>query len=75
MHSAESKNGTVFHFNSDFSGDIEILPLGVDVGFHIPAEDLLELVAYHYVLPCEIEALEGAPWKDILKHRRRREDG
>lgn len=44
MHSYHGKKGTVFHYNSDFSGNSIIIY--DDKEIEIPSSDILELVAY-----------------------------
>ncbi len=70
MHSHRSLDGkTMFNFNSDFSGDVDIeTSTGYGV-ISIPGEDLLEFVALCYILPNEISRLEDMDWKQLLKEQ------
>lgn len=53
-----------FHYNGDFSGDIIINSDNKEL--EIPAEAILELVAYCYVLGKKIERLENMNDKELL---------
>jgi hypothetical protein len=65
MHSYRAKDGSAFHFNSDFSGDIIVYaPNGEMV--EIPAQDILDFVAQEYVLPARIRELEQTKTDEIL---------
>jgi hypothetical protein len=66
MHSFDGERHT-YHFNSDFSGDICIIEEESGHEMRVPAEDLLKLVAYKYVLPQKIGKLEDMEYKDLLK--------
>ncbi|KKL57138.1 hypothetical protein LCGC14_2238450, partial [marine sediment metagenome] len=57
MHSYEGRGGTLFNFNSDFSGDVRIKH--GDQCCSIPADDILELVAYCYVTRNRISVIEN----------------
>ena len=56
MHTYKGSQA-VFNHNSDFSGDVVITCGGEMVT--IPASDLLDFVAYQYVLPKKISELEN----------------
>ncbi len=59
MHSYEATNGTVFHYNADFSGDITIYASGNRTdSYEISGEDILEFVAYQYVASERITMIE-----------------
>ncbi|KKN13803.1 hypothetical protein LCGC14_1002510 [marine sediment metagenome] len=65
MHSYGGRHGTIFNFNSDFSGDI-IITRG-DKDFYIPADDILELVAHCYVARNRISVIENMSHKELLE--------
>lgn len=44
MHTFVGKRGTVFNYNSDYSGDVGVTYQGKNVA--VPADDLAEFVAY-----------------------------
>jgi len=56
MNNFTGSNGTLFNYNSDFSGDV-IITRG-NQQFSIPGTDLLELVAYGYVRANLIRQIE-----------------
>lgn len=64
MHTLTANRGTTFNYNSDFSGAV-IISRG-DKTIEIPAEDLLEFVAYAYILRKRINELEGMEWRELL---------
>ena len=64
MNTYQGKKGTIFHHNSDFSGNVIIIHEGKQI--EIPGTDILELVAYEYVMPQKIAALEQADWQELL---------
>ena len=64
MHSYKGKQGTTFHYNSDFGGGVIIVRDGLET--IIPATDILEFVACGYVLQHRIASLEQTSWKDLL---------
>ena len=67
MHTYKSSNGFIFHFNSDFSGDVVIRNQKLDSeNVLIPGKDLLEFIAYNYILPKKIEKLEDMDYKKLL---------
>lgn len=70
MHSYESENGTIFHHNSDFSGDVTII-VAVDSPdrkeIHVSGNDILEFVAFHYIARERIARLEQMSWRELLK--------
>lgn len=68
MHSYQGKQGTIFHHNSDFSGNVIITHEGKEI--EIPGSDILELVAYEYILPQKISAVEQAGWQELLSAQR-----
>ena len=66
MHTyTNSLTNTSFIFNSDFSGDVEIVRPG-NARIRVPAEAILSFVAYRYVLRNRIDDLENQTYKDIL---------
>jgi hypothetical protein len=67
MHSFGANKGTIFHFNSDFSGNV-IIRDNVEEGkeIEIPGEDILEFVAYCYVQNKKIGKLENATVDELL---------
>lgn len=69
MHSLDGSFGTTFHFNSDLSGDVRIIPhnwRGKETPeTHIPGRDILDLVA-HYVTNERISKLKQADTAEIL---------
>lgn len=75
MHTHHSTNGTTFNYNSDLSGEVIVTvdyhqiigSGGPKMHVHIPAEDLLEFVAYSYVLSKRVEELEGMDYRQLLE--------
>ncbi len=65
MHSYGGRHGTIFNFNSDFSGDITISREGKEIS--IPANDILELVAYKYLTHKRIERIESMDYRELLE--------
>ncbi len=66
VHSFPGKNKTLFHFNSDFSGNVDIV-LANGNRIQIPAKDILEFVAFNYVVNERIAKLENMSFMDLLK--------
>jgi hypothetical protein len=64
MTSYTGKNGTNFNYNSDFSGNVVIVRKGKE--FIVPGEDILEFVAYAYVMPNRIAKAEQGTWQELL---------
>jgi len=60
----EKGKETYFHYNGDFSGNVIINSDNKEL--EIPAEAILELVAYCYVLGRKIENLENMDHEEIL---------
>jgi len=56
MHTLQASDGTRFHYNSDFSGDVIVEVAGSE--WRVPGDALLELVARAYVVPARISLLE-----------------
>lgn len=52
----QAQKNTGFNFNDDFSGMVRIQT--DDGEFAVPAQDLLEFIAYCYVLPEKVARLE-----------------
>jgi len=65
MHSYTGSGGSAFAFNSDFSGDLVVFD-AEGRRLTIPAQDVLELVAFKYVLPKKINKLELAEADELL---------
>lgn len=72
MHSYTSENGTTFHHNSDFSGDVLVViengKMHKGVGVGIDGQDLLEFVAYQYIARQRVAQIEEASWQDLLNN-------
>ena len=66
MQSYRAKNGTIFNFNTDFSGNVYIRLNTKGEPFEVDGEDLLEVAAYGVIVPNKISKLEQADWKDIV---------
>ena len=66
MHSYKGSKGTIFRFDSVFSGCIVITPSNSEQYIEIPAEDILELVAYNYVLVAKMIKLERKNYRELL---------
>lgn len=64
-HTWISNNGTIFNYNADFSGEIRINSAGKEE-IIVPAKDLLEFVAYCYVLSTKIQLLEEMNYTKLL---------
>ena len=64
MHSYTGSSGTIFNFNSDFSGDVWVKSGGKTIWF--PANDILELVAFNYVSRNKIARIEDMDYKELL---------
>ena len=66
MYNYKGSEGTNFHHNSDFSGEIIIITKDGQQ-FEIPGKDILEFVAYNYVRPTKISKIEDMDYKGLLK--------
>ena len=70
MHGHESGGGTIFNYNSDFSGMVKIVRPSDEghrrTDIEIPGNDILEFVAYCKIMPDRIAAIEDADWKRLL---------
>lgn len=66
MHSYKATNGTAFNYNSDFSGDVDIVVAGGKGIIKIPGEDILEFVGYRYVMAKSIDAIKDKNWMELL---------
>ena len=64
MHTYKSTCGATFNFNTDFSGNVEI-KCG-DQKCSIPANSLLEFIAYEYIEPRKIAKIENMTYRDLL---------
>lgn len=69
MHSLKARNGTIFNFNSDFSGDVHItIPQTepkISCEFKVNGNDILEFVAYH-IQAEQITKIEQKSWPELL---------
>jgi len=65
MHNYKGSNGTNFNFNSDFSGEVIIITKE-GKQFEIPGKDILEFVAYSYIMPNKISKIEDMEYKELL---------
>jgi hypothetical protein len=63
MHTYK-KDGVVFNYNSDFSGDISVKSYGKEV--KIPCGVLLDFISECYIKPNKIEEIESMDYKEIL---------
>ncbi len=68
MHTYESGT-TRFHFNSDLSGDVEIINTKTDQHLTVPGDDLLAFVA-NYVINAKITELESMEPLEVLLSQR-----
>lgn len=66
MHHYEGTNKTDFHHNSDFSGDVIIITKD-GKQFEIPGQDILEFVAYTYVMSKKISVIEDMDYLQLLE--------
>lgn len=61
MHYYDAKGGTGFNYNEDFSGQVTIITkpdaTGSTKRIEIPAADLIQFVAYEYVLKKRIASM------------------
>lgn len=64
-HYAGTK-GTLFKHNDDFSGTVKIFTIDGN-SIEVPGTDILELIAYKFVLPKKISLMEGLDYKEILE--------
>lgn len=67
-HSFTRENSPfIFHYNSDFSGPVDIVDVR-DPGslLRVPAEDILEFVAYAFVAHRRIGRIEEMDWRELL---------
>lgn len=65
MHTFNGDKGAIFSYNGDFSGDIFLRDKDGNEA-KIDGNDILDFVAYCYVLPKKIEKLENADSKELL---------
>ena len=67
------REGTAFHYNADFSGDVTILvPFDANEfkgEVRVPAEHLLRFVADAYIHTKQRERLEEVNWRERLMGR------
>lgn len=56
MRTFQAEDGTLFHYNADFSGDVIVATGGAE--FRVHGDSLLELVARAFVAPARIRLLE-----------------
>lgn len=66
MHTYEAKGGTVFNYNSDVSGEVMIVEEGSEHIIEVLGKDLIDFIAYCFVLPKRIAALEDASSESAL---------
>lgn len=60
MHTFEGKNGTIIHYNGDFSGNMHIARSNQDADSKsIDSEDLIEFVLEEIVLPRLTDGIKG----------------
>lgn len=63
-------NGTVFHYNSDFSGLVTIVIPDQESQesqvVKVNGSDILELVASGYLLPKRVIHIENMDWRELL---------
>lgn len=68
MHTYEADKGTVFNYNSDFSGVVSIQSEVDDNGnLSVFAEDLIDFIAYCFVLQQRVSRLEDASSEWLLR--------
>lgn len=63
MHTS-NYDGVTFHYNGDFSGEINITK--GDEEITVPASSLLKLVGYDYVMPTRVAQLQNKNHIEIL---------
>ena len=67
MHTFRASNGTVFNYNSDFSGAIHILRVETERNkAFIDGDDILEFVAVCYIKNKLISRIEDLEWRNML---------
>ncbi len=64
MHTYQTERGTYFTFNSDLSGDVQILTIKGDK-CQVPGEDLLQFIGEH-VRAERISRLETLTYRQVL---------
>jgi len=64
MHTYEGET-TIFHYNSDFSGDV-LIRVGINTKIKVKAKDLLKFIAYCYVASKKRETIENMGYKELL---------
>ena len=67
MHTFKSHRVT-FHYNSDFSGDLRIVPARKWKSIEVPAQALVDLILERYEKPKLIAELEQEPNANISKY-------
>lgn len=65
MQGWQSERGTTFEYNSDFNGDV-IITDSQGNRVVVPAQDLLDLVAWAYVVPQKIMRLQECSTDELL---------
>ena len=66
MHTYQANGGTRFNYNSDFSGSVHLaVPGGKTV--YVLGEDLIDFIAYCFVLPQRVSKLEDASSERLLE--------
>jgi hypothetical protein len=63
MHTYQGERAT-FNYNPDFSGDVIVTVDGQEL--RIPAEDVLQFVAFCYVQRRLVIEIEGMEWEELL---------
>lgn len=66
MHAYVAAGGTVFNYNSDFSGSVRVQQGETAFVVEIPGEDLIDFIAYCFVVPRRIVKLEEASSESAL---------
>lgn len=64
MHAFRSAEGTMFNYNTDFSGNVTIWRANKEID--IPAGDLLEFIAQTYVAARRVERIESMSTEQLL---------
>lgn len=65
-HSFTAEGGTIFNFNSDFSGNVRIIKPVTGEEILVPGLDLIELVALAYVVREKISLIENMGVDEVL---------
>ncbi len=65
MHTFRGKKGSIFNYNSDFSGNIIIQDVN-DCEVKVDGTDILEFVAFCYIQNKKIQKIEDATYEELL---------